>query len=163
MKHNLLRLVLLLGDLAAILLFVFVGQQDHGTADVNHPIWGLLRASFPLLLTWIVLAVIARAYPTPENMTKHTLFVRALNAWLIAAPLGLLLRGYLLGRGGIPNIFLLLTLITGAAFILIWRLLFYLVWRQLQSEGRNGRFSRITATGKTRANHTAAPHPLNFE
>ena len=123
------RLILLLGDLAAITLFVFIGQQDHGTTDVNNPLWGLLRSAFPFLMTWIVVAVVVRAYPARDAISVKTLLLRGLNAWLIAAPLGLLLRAYLFNRGGIPAIFMLLTLLVGGAFVLIWRLLFGLVWQ----------------------------------
>ena len=129
------RLILLLGDLIAILLFVFIGQQDHATTDVNNPIFGLLRAAFPFLITWLIVAPIVGAYPSAENITLQRLLVRGLNAWLIAAPLGLLLRAFLFERGGIPAIFMLLTLLVAGAFILIWRLLFGFVW-QRQSKNK---------------------------
>ena len=133
-KNFLPRILLLLGDLAAITLFVFIGQQDHGTTDPNNPLWGLLRASFPFLLTWVVVAVVVGAYPKRENISLKTLFLRGLNAWLIAAPLGLLLRAYLFNRGGIPAIFMLLTLLVGGAFVLIWRLLFGFMWQRRHKE-----------------------------
>ena len=130
-KNNTLpRLILLFGDLGAILLFVFIGQQDHATTDVNNPFFGLLRAAFPFLITWLIVAPIARAYPSAENITLQRLLIRGLNAWLIAAPLGLLLRAFLFERGGIPAIFMLLTLLVAGAFILIWRLIFGLVWQR---------------------------------
>ncbi len=129
-KNTILQIILLLGDLAAILLFVFMGQQDHGTTDANNPILGLLWASFPLLITWIIVAFIARAYPKSANITPRTLLIRGLNAWLVAAPLGLLLRAFLFDRGGIPPIFMLLTLFVGGTFIIIWRVLFAWIWQQ---------------------------------
>jgi hypothetical protein len=133
-KNNTLpRLILLIGDLIAILLFVFIGQQDHATTDVNNPLFGLLRAAFPFLIMWLIVAPIVGAYPSAENITLRPLLVRGLNAWLIAAPLGLLLRAFLFERGGIPAIFMLLTLVVAGAFILIWRLLFGFVWQRRQS------------------------------
>lgn len=130
-KNNALpRLILLLGDLIAILLFVFIGQQDHATTDINNPLLGLLRAAFPFLIMWLIVAPIVGAYPSAENITLRRLLLRGLNAWLIAAPLGLLLRAFLFERGGIPAIFMLLTLLVAGAFILIWRLLFGFVWQR---------------------------------
>jgi hypothetical protein len=130
-KNNTLpRLILLLGDIIAILLFVLIGQQDHGTTDVSNPILGLLRSAFPFLLTWVIVAPIVRAYPAAEDITLRALLVRGLNAWLIAAPLGLMLRAFLFERGGIPAIFMLLTLLVAGAFILIWRALFGFVWQR---------------------------------
>ena len=124
------RISLLLGDLAAITLFVFLGQQDHGTTDLNNPLLGLLRASFPFLITWIIVALIVGAYPPAAEISTRRVILRGLNAWLIAAPLGLLLRAYLLQRGTIPPIFMLLTLLIGGAFVLIWRLLFVFIWQR---------------------------------
>ncbi len=130
-KTNIIpQLILLLGDLTAIMLFVFIGQQDHGTTDVNNPILGLLRASFPLLITWVLVAFVVRAYPNSASITLRTLLIRGLNTWLIAAPLGLMLRAFLFDRGGIPAIFMLLTLLVGGTFIIIWRLLFTWIWHQ---------------------------------
>jgi len=137
-KNNTLpRLILLLGDLIAIILFVFIGQQDHNTTDINNPVLGLLQASFPFLITWIIVAFIVRAYPSSQNITIRRLLVRGLNAWLIAAPLGLMLRAFLLERGGIPAIFMLLTLLVAGAFILIWRLLFGLIWQGIQARDKD--------------------------
>ena len=129
-KAFLFRILLLLGDLAAILLFVFIGQQDHATTDLNNPVFGLLKAAFPLLITWLVVALAVQAYPQADEMTLRRLLTRGLNAWLIAAPLGLMLRAFLFDRGGIPAIFMLLTLLVAGAFILIWRLVFGLLWQK---------------------------------
>jgi hypothetical protein len=124
------RLILLLGDLSAIILFVFIGQQDHATTDLNNPILGLLRATSPFLITWLIVAPIVGAYPDANHITLRTLLLRGLNAWFIAAPFGLMLRAFLLERGGIPAIFMLLTLLVAGAFILIWRVVFGWVWQQ---------------------------------
>lgn len=135
-KAFLFRILLLLGDLGAILLFVFLGQRDHDTTDPNNPLLGLLKAAFPLLMTWLVVALVGGAYPKADEMTLRRLLTRGLNAWLIAAPLGLMLRAFLFNRGGIPAVFMLLTLLVAGAFILLWRLLFGLVWRKKsESEG----------------------------
>jgi hypothetical protein len=129
-KAFLFRFLLLLGDLCAILLFVFLGQRDHDTTDPNNPLLGLLKAAFPLLVTWLAVALVVRAYPKADEMTLRRLLIRGLNAWLIAAPLGLMLRAFMFDRGGIPAIFMLLTLLVAGAFILIWRLVFGLLWQK---------------------------------
>jgi len=135
-KAFLFRILLLLGDLAAILLFVFIGQQDHATTDPDNPVLGLLKAAFPLLITWLVVALAVQAYPKADEMTLRRLLIRGLNAWLIAAPLGLMLRAFMFDRGGIPAVFMLLTLLVAGAFILLWRLLFGLVWRKKSESER---------------------------
>ena len=130
-KNNTLpRLILLLGDFSAIILFVFIGQQDHATGDPNNPLFGLLWASFPFLITWLIVAPIVGAYPAAADITLRRLLLTSLNAWLIAAPFGLMLRAFLLGRSIIPAIFMLLTLAAAGGFILIWRLAFWLLWQR---------------------------------
>jgi len=51
-----------------------------------------------------------------------------LNTWLVAAPIGILVRSYALGRAVIPTVFLVATLGFGGAFVLGWRALFAVVW-----------------------------------
>ncbi|MBP6470645.1 MAG: DUF3054 domain-containing protein [Chloroflexi bacterium] len=122
--------VLLLGDIGAVLLFVVIGQRDHNTTDTARPLVGLLRASFPLLLAWVTVAWIVRAIPLkPEDMRLRTLLGRTLNAWFIAAPLALMLRGFLLTRD-IPPAFLLVTLTLGSLIVLAWRLVFGWFWHK---------------------------------
>ncbi len=53
---------------------------------------------------------------------------RSALAWVIAAPIGLVLRMLWLGRGGIPIPFLLVTLAAGGLFLLGWRLIFWLLF-----------------------------------
>jgi len=136
-KNNIFRIVLLTGDLLAILLFVFIGQQDHDTMDVNNPVLGLLKSAAPFLITWLVVAFIVHAYPKADVFTIRSLLTSGLNAWLIAAPFGLILRAFLLGRATIPIIFMLLTLLVAGAFILIWRLLFAWGWQARQKQANS--------------------------
>jgi len=59
----------------------------------------------------------------------YTSFIaRSLNTWLVAAPIGILIRSYALGRAVIPTVFLVATLGFGGVFVLGWRALFALVW-----------------------------------
>lgn len=134
-KNNTLpRLILLLGDLIAILLFIFIGQQDHATGDPNNPLLGLLRAAFPFLLMWLIVAPLVGAYPAAANISLGRLLARGLNAWLIAGSLGLLFRAYFLERAMIVPIFMFLTLTVAGGFILAWRLVFGLVWQRRQKQ-----------------------------
>ena len=123
--------ILLAGDLLAISLFVFIGQRDHNTVDAAQPLLGILRTAFPFLLVWLIVVWPVRAIPLPMGEIRLPLLLgRAINAWLIAAPLALMLRAFLLGRA-IPPAFMLVTLTLGGLFVLAWRLLFWLVWRKM--------------------------------
>ncbi len=119
--------VLLAGDFLAILLFVFLGQQEHETVNLAHPVLGLLRAALPFVLMWVIVAWVLRALPRSADwatLSPRQLVGRGVNAWLVAAPLALLLRAFLFDRDAIPIIFMLLTLMVGGTFIALWRLVF---------------------------------------
>lgn len=122
-------LLILLGDLIALLLFVYIGQRDHGLVDAENPLQGLLWASWAFALAWVIAAALLRAMPDAATLSGRALLANGLNAWLVAAPLGVLLRAYFLGRAVIPTSFLAATLAFGGLFILGWRLLFVLLWK----------------------------------
>jgi hypothetical protein len=77
---------------------------------------------------------VVQAYPKADEMTLRRLLIRGLNAWLIAAPLGLMLRAFLFDRGGIPAIFMLLTLLVAGAFILLLAAAFWAGCGKRESE-----------------------------
>ena len=122
-------LLILLGDLIALLLFVYIGQRDHGLVDAESPLQGLLGASWAFALAWVIAAALLRALPDAATLSGRALLANGLNAWLVAAPLGVLLRAYFLGRAVIPTSFLAATLAFGGLFVLGWRLLFVLLWK----------------------------------
>lgn len=123
------NLILAAGDLLALLAFVFVGQADHQTINTANPLLGALPNVAPLAATWLLLAVLLRAYPRAGQQPALAGFLgRSALAWLIAAPIGLVIRMLWLGRGGIPLPFLLVTLAAGGLFLLGWRLVYWLVF-----------------------------------
>ncbi|MDT8306569.1 MAG: DUF3054 domain-containing protein [Anaerolineae bacterium] len=136
------RGLLLFGDLVALYLFVLVGQLDHDLLPGTNPLWYTLTRALPFIAVWLAAGWLLGAYWLPRD--SHTgearewqpllrwLGARALHAWLIAAPAGLLLRALLLERATIPTLFFVATLGFGALFLLAWRLLFGLAYRYQQ-------------------------------
>lgn len=124
------RLLLLLGDLLALLVFVYIGERDHGTIDAAHPIWGVLSVSAPFVLVWLLAGWWLGAFRWEDDLTLSRFLARSLHVWLLAAPLAVLLRALLLGRAVIPTSFMLATLGFGGLFVLGWRLVFALIWRK---------------------------------
>lgn len=126
-------LLLLAGDLVALFLFVLVGQMDHDLLPGANPLWYTLARGWPFLLVWLVVGWLVGAFRLPAGATGWPLLRdlggRALHGWLIAAPLGVVLRALVLGRSVIPTLFFLTTLGFGALFLLAWRLLFGLAYR----------------------------------
>lgn len=123
------RYSLIVGDLLALILFVGVGQADHGTINDANPILGMLQASWEFALLWLLVGWPLAAFPSFKDWTVRLLLSRALLTWLVAAPLSLLLRSLVLSRLNIPTLFLAATLGFGILFLFAWRVLLIIVWR----------------------------------
>jgi hypothetical protein len=116
------------GDLLALLAFVLVGQAEHQTVSATNPLLGALPNLVSLAIPWLLLAVLLGAYPRgAERPTLPGFLGRSALAWVIAAPLGLVIRMVYLGRGDIPVPFLLVTIAAGGLFLLGWRLIYWLL------------------------------------
>jgi hypothetical protein len=127
------NVILAVGDLLALLAFVLVGQADHNTIDTANPLLGALPNVVPLAGAWLVVAFLLRAFPKDSQQPRLPAFLgRSALAWVIAAPIGLVLRMLWLDRGAIPVPFLLVTLAAGGLFLLGWRLIFWLVFLRRQ-------------------------------
>ena len=127
-KHA-VALALLGGDLLAVILFVYLGQRDHDLVNQTNPLWGVLSTTGIFALPWAVAGWLLGAFPAPASLTARSLLARSLNTWLVAAPLGLLLRSYLLGRAVAPISFITATYVFGGLFLLGWRVVFLLLWK----------------------------------
>ncbi len=123
-------LLLLAGDLAMLLLFVYIGQRDHELIDANSPVLGLLLPTAIFAIPWIASGVLLGSYDTDRSI-KHFM-ARALNTWLVAAPLAVWLRALVLGRAIIPTSFMTAALGFGGLMLLGWRLAFILALSRLQ-------------------------------
>lgn len=135
-RRNWQALLFVAGDLLALLAFVYIGQRDHGLVDAANPLWGVLWAATPFVLAWLPVGVWLGIFPRATPANSRSFLIRSLNAWLVAAPLGVILRAFLLGRAVIPTSFLVATLGFGGLFVLGWRLLFvwaFLFWEKRQS------------------------------
>jgi hypothetical protein len=125
---------LITGDGLALLLFVYLGQREHETLDPARPLVGVMLQTAVFLLPWLVAGWWLGAFTAGagKELSSPAFLSRTLNAWLVAAPLALLLRAFLLDRAVIPTLFLLVTLGLGGAALFTWRLLFLLWQRRSQ-------------------------------
>jgi len=143
MKSRSVHLLLwLIGDVLALSAFVFIGQVEHNLMDAAKPLWGVLEQVLLFGAPWLVAGLWLGAFRFGEGDGRAFL-ARSLNTWLVAAPLGLLLRSYVLSRAVVPTAFISATLFFGGVFVLGWRLLFVLGWllvqrRRSASEIRDG-------------------------
>lgn len=121
-------LILLTGDVIALLLFVFIGQRDHNVID-PQPVLRLLSTAAFFAVPYVIAAWLLRAYQ-PANAAA--VLLRAANAWLVAAPLGALVRSFVNGSGVVLSPFLAVTLGLGMLFVLVWRVAFLIGSRRLR-------------------------------
>lgn len=112
----------LLADAAALVVFVLVGIRGHRVGTME----GFLRNAVPLLGVWFVVAWLAHTYRRPGWRSL-------LRNWIVAVPVGLLLRSLIVGspRGGR----LLVFLAVGLAFTLLFLVLGRLIARILSRAG----------------------------
>lgn len=126
-----LRILLVVGDILALLLFVIIGQTDHQTVSAENPLGGLLVAGAPFIVAWLVSAFLLGAYRA-DVVAPRVMLTRSLTAWFIALPIGIVLRALLLGRAVIPTAFILVAFAFGGLFIIGWRMIFVFLirWRK---------------------------------
>lgn len=137
------RLILVAGDLIALTAFVLVGQVDHNTVDATNPLLGALPNVLSLAIPWLLIAGILGAFPRGSLQLKSFLS-RSLVAWIATVPVGLVVRMLWLGRGGIPLMFLLVTLAAGGLFLLGWRLIYGLIFRSRPDTTSSGQQTSAT-------------------
>jgi hypothetical protein len=113
-------LVLLLGDIAAFLLFTCIGKQAH-----HLPVHfaGVLGTAAPFLFTWIGAGGLLGVYrPDAYAGIKRSIIV-TLKAWTVAGPLAILIRSILL-QTPITLMFATVAYAIMLAFLLGWRVSF---------------------------------------
>lgn len=115
---------LLAGDWLLIALFVFIGQRDHDMAIIAS-LPSFFSTTLALTLPWTVVAWLMGALRSPRWAELWPWLGRVAAAWLIASPLGLILRAWSRQQGSIAVPFMLVTLGLGVLSMLAWRALAY--------------------------------------
>lgn len=94
-------------DFLAILLFAFIGTTSHNSAS---DYLAVLAVAVPFLLSWFITTPFLGLYnPTATNDIKTSLSTSA-KGWIVAIPLGCVLRGII--KGYVPPLpFVIVTMI----------------------------------------------------
>ncbi len=129
-------LILLVGDALALLVFAYLGQRAHGVVDEARPMMGVLITAAEFALPWVIAGWLLGAYPRGEARPWSAFLGRSLNAWLVAAPLGVLIRAGVRGQTAIPASFLIAALGFGGAILLGWRVAFALAWQMARPKAQ---------------------------
>ena len=112
--------LVVIGDAVALVAFVLIGIRSHHVAT---PI-GFVRNAGPLLAAWFAVALLTRPYRRPG-------FRSLVRTWIVAVPIGLLVRTALVGSptGGRLVVFLAVGLAVTLAFLVLGRVLVRLIAR----------------------------------
>jgi hypothetical protein len=113
------QIILVVGDVIIFMFFAFTGRETHAPGDRN-----LIVNALPTLLTfvivWLAIAALGRVYRPAVMTNPRTAVLHTLLAWIIAAPIAIIIRAILLSRTAIPWIFVAVTMGLVGALLLLW-------------------------------------------
>ncbi|MBP1933609.1 DUF3054 domain-containing protein [Ammoniphilus resinae] len=119
---NKTTLVLILGDLLALMAFVISGRIEHGLQINWHE---TTTTAIPFIVSWLAVASSVGLYKEKAVATIQVTIKTTLLVTIVAVPLGLFLRALYLHRD-VPFPFLVVALVFTAIFMVGWRTIF--VW-----------------------------------
>jgi DUF3054 family protein len=108
------------GDALAFIVFAAVGRASHSEAAGLAAILQVAETAAPFAIGWYMVAPFAGAYGAEITGQPRRMLARSALAWLLAWPIGLLLRA-LIRQSPIPISFAIVTLITNMLLLLSWR------------------------------------------
>lgn len=109
--------ILVLGDLLAFLLFGALGRASHG---LEVTLGTAIGAAYPFALAWLGMGLLLGAF-RPARVARPLQAVKwAWITWVVAWPVGLLLRSLILQRPA-PWTFGLVVLGTNLLILGLWR------------------------------------------
>ena len=111
-------------------LFVLIGQVDHEMVGAN-PLPRLLRTTAELAVPWMIVGLLLGAFRYSNDWRGF--LGRFVVAWLVAAPLALLLRAYMHNQASIIVVFMTVAIGIGGGMLLAWRLVYWLIRRRGQA------------------------------
>ncbi len=113
------QLILILGDVVIFMFFAFTGRETHAPGDAN-----LFVNALPTLLTflivWFAIAALGRVYRSSVIANLRSAVLHTLLAWIVAAPIAIVIRAVLLSRTAIPWQFVAVTLGLVGTLLLVW-------------------------------------------
>lgn len=114
---------LALGDLAVLLLFAALGRSSHDRPPGPIPFAGVISTAAPFIAAWFSVGAVLGVFKQSAVSSVRSAFLRTEGTWLVAGPLGLLLRALFLRRG-IPLSFA--AVVMSVNFVLLggWRTLY---------------------------------------
>lgn len=123
-------IILVAGDIIVIALFLLAGEIQHGLMETYNPLFRTLAqvalvAPPVILLSWL-LGLYTHA-PIKRRRDAVLFLLRSALAWVLAAPLGLVMRAWGLQAPTIVMPFVNAALAFGGLLLLMWRGIYALI------------------------------------
>lgn len=118
-----------IGDAILLLLFAYGGEASHELYFPDSLMLSVLHAALPFALVWFPVAFAMGALGDPRDSRPIVYLARAAGGWLIAAPLGIFVRGWMIDRAVIPMSFLAVTYGVGLTFFIGWRVSLMVIFK----------------------------------
>lgn len=113
------QLLLVVGDVVIFMFFAFTGRGTHAPGDAN-----LIVNALPTLLTflivWFAIALVGGVYRAGVITQPRSALRRTLIAWILSAPIAILIRAIILSRTAIPWQFVAVTMGLVGTLLLLW-------------------------------------------
>jgi hypothetical protein len=126
--------LLIAGDIITFVVFAAIGRRSHGEAAGFEAILQVLETAAPFMIGWFVVSPFVGAFKREIVLQPRSMATRTALAWLLALPIGLVLRA-LIRNTGIPTSFAVVTFLVVLVLLGGWRTIF--AWRAAQG-GRRG-------------------------
>jgi hypothetical protein len=118
-------------DFAALVVFAGIGKASH-SADGSLDIQGILTTAFPFLVAWFATSPFTGIYDDRNGQGVIDAGKVAAKGWIIAIPIGCVLRGVI--RGYVPPLpFVIVTMIVTLVILGGSRMLFTFVADKISS------------------------------
>ncbi len=109
-----------IGDVALILLFIALGELQHGYGLLAQP-GRVVGTALPFLIGWGVASVLVGVYAPQTYRSLRRSVVRTALAWVGAVLVGLALRATSIFHGDFAVTFMLVSLGVGLVLLVPWR------------------------------------------
>eukprot|EP00536_Pseudo-nitzschia_multiseries_P001061 jgi/Psemu1/300497/fgenesh1_kg.13_\ len=97
-------------DAASLLVFAGIGKASHSAVDGSLDPLAVLATAFPFLVSWFLVAPLVGSYKPDATKDVPSAAAQSARAWIIAVPLGCVLRGLI--KGYVPPLpFVIVTMI----------------------------------------------------
>jgi hypothetical protein len=124
--------LLLLGDLIGFLVFAAIGRRSHGEAAGLAALAEVATTAAPFIGGWLIAAPLVGAYNASNSTDPITIARRTALAWLVALPIGAILRALMIGRFSPPS-FYVVTFLVVLVILCGWRATFAFVQNRSMS------------------------------